>query len=146
VTEQELTEAAAAIQALVEASPDPVAGATAAHAGRRAVPQIAAAGWGHNGDGLAGLVRDRLPMLEFRRNTSGEWLLGPHKHALSPEPLDKPDDVVATVCRVTHAPHLTSSHYAALFRHLAKAAAGEHQTLNRLGPTCGSAVPLLASP
>lgn len=133
VTEEELSEATAAIQALVDASPSPVAGATAAQAGMRPVPHIAAGGWGQEGDGFAGFVRDRLPSLEFRRNTSGGWLLDPSRHALDAEPGDgEPDDVVARVCRVTHAPHLTPAQYSALFKHLSEAAS-EHETLNRLG-------------
>jgi hypothetical protein len=133
VTEEELSEATMAIQVLVDASPSPVAGATAAQAGMRAVPRIAAGGWGQKGDGFAGFVRDRLPALEFRRNTSGGWLLDPSRHALDAEPGDgEQDDVVARVCRVTHAPHLTPAQYTALFQHLSEAAR-QHETLNRLG-------------
>ena len=133
LTEDDLSAAAAAIRELVDASAAPLAGATAAHAGRRAVPQIASGGWGQAGDGFAGFVRDRLPELKFRRNSSGGWLLDPARHALVPDAGDiEPDDVVARVCRVTHAPQLTSLQYTALFEHLA-AAAREHQTLNRLG-------------
>jgi hypothetical protein len=133
VTEAELTAAATAIQALVDASPAPVAGATGAQAGLRAAPEIAAGRWGHEGDGFAGFVRDRLPALEFRRNSSGGWLLDPRRHALGPEPGDaEPDDVIARVCRVTHTPHLTPAQFAALFEHLAEAVDG-HETLNRLG-------------
>jgi hypothetical protein len=99
----------------------------------RSVPHIAAGGWGQEGDGFAGFVRDRLPALEFRRDTSGGWLLDPTRHALDSEPGDgEPDDVVARVCRVTHAPQLTPAQYTSLFRHLSEAA-GEHETLNRLG-------------
>ena len=133
LTEDDLTAAASSIRALVDASSAPLAGATAAHAGRRAVPQIASGGWGQAGDGFAGFVREYLPELEFRRNSSGGWLLDPTRHALAPDADDvEPDDVVARVCRVTHAPRLTSVQYAALFEHLA-AAGREHQTLNRLG-------------
>jgi len=83
LTEDDLAAAAAAIRELVDASAGPLAGATAAHAGRRAVPQIASGGWGQAGDGFAGFVRDRLPELRFRRNSSGGWLLDPARHALA---------------------------------------------------------------
>ncbi|MGY1782094.1 NYN domain-containing protein [Geodermatophilus sp. SYSU D01036] len=132
LTGDDLSTAAAAIRALVDASPAPLAGATAAHAGLRAVPQIAARGWGQAGDGFAGFVRDRLPELEFRRDASGGWVLDPRRHALEPDPGEaQPDDVVARVCRVTRAPQLTKAQYAALFEHLAAAARG-NQALDRL--------------
>ena len=82
LTADDLAAAAAAIRELVDASAAPVAGATAAHAGRRAVPHIAASGWGQAGDGFAGFVRDHLPKIEFRRNSSGGWLLDPTRHTL----------------------------------------------------------------
>ena len=133
LTADEMAAAASAIRDLVDASPVPLAGATAAHAGRRAVPHITASGWGQAGDGFAGFVRDQLPDLEFRRNSSGGWLLDPSRHTLaSADGEAEPDDVVARVCRVTHAPLLTPVQYGVLFEHLA-AAAHEHPTLNRLG-------------
>ncbi|MCF6744464.1 NYN domain-containing protein [Blastococcus sp. KM273128] len=132
LTDDQLAGAASAIRALVEASPGPVAGATAASAGMRAVPQIAAAGWGQARDGFGGFIRDHLGELEFRRNSSGGWLLDPARHDEVPGDDADSDDVVARVCRVTHAPQLTAEQYAALFEHLA-AASRDGLPLNRLG-------------
>jgi hypothetical protein len=60
----------------------------------------------------------------------GYWTQPARTHA---DPGDgEPDDVVARVYRVTHAPQLTPAQYTALFTHLVEAAS-EHETLNRLG-------------
>jgi len=132
LTEADLEAAAAAIRALVEDSPSAIAGATAAAVGIRAVPHVAAGGWGRAG-GFGVFVRDHLPELELRRNDSGGWLLDPRRHQIPAGSGDaEPDDVVARVCRVTHAPHLSPAQYAAMFDGLAAAARG-HQELNRLG-------------
>ncbi len=135
LTADEVAAAAAAIRELVDASPGLRAEATAAHAGRRAVPHMTASGWGQAGDGFAGCVRDQLPDLEFRRNSSGGWLLDPSRHTLASGRrggrAGRPRR--ARVCRMTHAPALSRPvQYGVLFEHLA-AAAHEHPTLNRLG-------------
>lgn len=60
-------------------------------------------------------------------------MLDPIRHTVLSGTGDvEPDDVVARVCRVIHAPHLSPAQYSALFEHLA-VAAREHPVLNRLG-------------
>jgi NYN domain len=122
VTEDEVAAAAVAVRDLVAAAPAPVSGSTAAGAALRAVPAIAASGWGGAG-GFAAFVRQRLAGLELLRNGSNVWLLDPTRHtAADIVPNVLPDDIVTRVCRVTRVPRLSTEQYAVLFTELAEVA------------------------
>jgi hypothetical protein len=132
VDEADVATAAEAVRRIVAASTTPLPGATAAAAGQRAVPGIAAAGWGAAG-GFSAFVRERLPELELVRNDSGGWLIDPKRHSVGDIVAETaPDDVVARVCRVTRAPRLSGAQYAVLFEELSKAAPAQ-PLLGRIG-------------
>lgn len=131
LSDTSLAAAVAAVRDAVRASPLP--GAVAAEAAQRALPGIAAAGWGAPG-GFAAFVARELPELQLVRNKSGGWILDPARHSVADIPSDDalPDDVVARVCRVTRSPRLSSHQYAMLFTELAEV--GKVQPLlGRLG-------------
>jgi hypothetical protein len=130
LSQVELAAAAAAVRDAVRSSPLP--GSTAAGAALRAVPGIAAAGWGGPG-GFAAFLRRELPELQLVRNESGGWILGA-AHTVADIPSDDalPDDVIARVCRVTRAPRLSSDQYAMLFTELAEVGKAQ-PLLGRIG-------------
>ena len=131
VSDAAIAAAATAIREAVRVSPLP--GAAAAGAAQRAVPGIAAAGWGAPG-GFAAFVGRELPELQLVRNASGGWIVDPTHHTPADIPTDDalPDDVIASVCRVSRAPRLSSDQYAMLFTELVEV--GKVQPLlGRLG-------------
>lgn len=131
LTADDLAAAATAVRESIKDAQAPVPGATAAEAAQRRVPGIAAAGWGGPG-GFAQFVARELPELELRRNELGSWLVDPERHTTSDLPRGEGDGLIASICRVTRSPRLSSEQYAALFTELAEVAKHQPQ-LTRMG-------------
>lgn len=111
-----------AVREAVANAPAPIPGSSAAAAALKAVPNIAAAGWGGTGS-FAAFIEHGLPELDLVRAQSGGWLLDPKRHSAAdiPVPSGAADDIVARVCRIVRSQRFTSDQYAIMFLELVRA-------------------------
>ena len=119
----DLEAAASAVRDTVATAPAPIAGSSAAWTAQKAVPGIAAAGWGGTG-GFAAFIERELPDLILVRDQSGGWVLDPKRHSAAdiPNPNAASDDIIARVCRIVRSPRFSSDQLAVLFTELVQAA------------------------
>ncbi len=110
--------AVAAVRQAVQSATEPIPGAVAAAAARKAAPDVAVAGWAGS-NGFLGFVRNRIPEMAILSGTDGGWVFDRTRHTPSDIPGAQDDDITTQVCRVTHSPRLTSVQFKTLFEELA---------------------------